>query len=248
MSRSPDLQGKVVIVTGSSSGIGASIARRLSGLGARIVANSSRSAEAGEQLAADLGDCQYVQGDVGDPDTAARLVETAVDRWGQLDGLVNNAAKTIAVPLHEIENVTPEQFGDVLRVNLLGSFLMIQQALPHLRAATDGWIVNISSVAGIRQVGSSLPYAVSKAALNHMTTIVAKHAGGGVRVNAIAPGLVDTPWTESWQVQRDFVAATTPMRRIATPEDIADACVSLISNRYITGQVITVDGGLTLTT
>lgn len=248
MSSSPDLHGNVVIVTGSSSGIGASIARRLSGLGARIVANSSTSAEAGEHLAAELGDCQYVQGDVGDPDTAARLVDAAVGRWGRLDGLVNNAAKTITVPLHELEDVTPEQFSDVLRVNLIGSFLMIRQALPHLRAATDGWIVNISSVAGLRQIGSSLPYAVSKAALNHLTTIVAKHAGGGVRVNAIAPGLVDTPWTESWQVQRELVAATAPMRRIATSDDIADACVSLISNRYVTGQVITVDGGLTLTT
>lgn len=177
-----------------------------------------------------------------------RLVAAAVGRWGRIDGLVNNAARTIAVPLHEIENVTPEQLGDVLRVNLIGSFLMIQQALPHLRAAEDGWIVNISSVAGIRQVGSSLPYAVSKAALNHLTTIVAKHAGGGVRVNAIAPGLVDTPWTEGWQIQRDFVVAAAPMHRIAIPDDIADACVSLISNRYITGQVITVDGGLTLTT
>src|SRR5262245_49849951 len=105
----PDLHDKVVIVTGSSSGIGASIARRLAGLGARIIVNSSSSADAGEELAAELGDGQYVQGDVGSPDTAARLVAAAMDRWGQVDGLVNNAAKTIAVPLHEIGSVTPEQ-------------------------------------------------------------------------------------------------------------------------------------------
>jgi len=241
-----DLRGKVVIVTGSSSGIGAATARRLAGLGASIVVNSARSAEAGQRLAAELGDSSYVQGDIGSPDTAVRLVQAAVERWGRLDGLVNNAGKTIAVPLHDLENVTADQFADVLRVNVIGSFLVTQQALPHLREV-GGWVINITSIAGLRQLGSSLPYAVSKAALNHLTTILAKFAGGGVRVNAVAPGLVDTPWTQTWDLQRQAVAAAAPLRRIATPEDVAEACVGLIANPYITGQVITVDGGLTLT-
>lgn len=190
-----DLAGKAVIVTGSSSGIGAAIARRLSDLGAGIVVNSSSSAEAGRRVAADLTDALYVQGDIGDPATAAALVSAAQQRWGRLDGLVNNAGVTVDVPLPDIDAVTVEHWDKVLRTNVVGTFLVSQAALPLLRQASDGWIVNISSLAGIRQTGSSLPYAVSKAALNHLTTIMAKHAGAGVRVNAIAPGLVATPWT-----------------------------------------------------
>ena len=192
-----DLTGHAVIVTGSTSGIGAAVARSLSGLGAGIVVNSARSAEAGQRLAADLPDAVYVQGDIGDPATAAALVAAAQQRWGRLDGLVNNAGRTIDVPLHDLDGVTAEHWDKVLRTNVIGTFLVSQAALPLLRAAQDGWIVNITSLAGVRQTGSSLPYAVSKAALNHLTAIMAKFAGNGVRINAIAPGLVATPWSDS---------------------------------------------------
>jgi len=238
-----DLTGTAVIVTGSSSGIGEAIARRLAGMGAGIVVNSATSVEAGQPLAAELPDAVYVQGDVGDPATATALVAAAQARWGRLDGLVNNAGRTVPVPMPNIADVTVEHWETVLRTNVIGTFLVSQAALPLLRESPDGWIVNITSLAGVRQTGSSLPYAVSKAAENHMTTIFAKHAGGAVRVNAIAPGLVDTPWTEDWDDLRAGVAALAPLRRIATPDDIADAAVGLIGSRYTTGQVIVVDGG-----
>jgi len=241
-----DLSGKAVIVTGSSSGIGAALARRLSGLGAGVVVNSAASPEAGERVAAELSDAVYVRGDIGDPATAAALVGAAERRWGRLDGLVNNAGVTIGVPLHDIDSVTPEQWDKVLRVNVIGTFLVSQAALPLLRRAADGWIINITSLAGSRQTGSSLPYAVSKAALNHLTSIMAKHAGGGVRVNAVAPGLVATPWTEDWQDRKAAVEQIAPLHRVATPEDIAEACVALIGSRYATGQTLVVDGGLGL--
>lgn len=241
-----DLNGTVVIVTGSSSGIGEAIARRLAGHGARIVVNSARSADDGERLAAELPDACYVQGDVSDPATAAALVAAASDRWGRLDGLVNNAGVTIDVPMPDIASVTVDHWQRVLGVNVIGTFLVTQAALPMLRQAPDGWIVNISSIAGARQTGSSLPYAVSKAALDHLTAILAKHAGDGVRVNGIGPGLVETPWTAAWDQLKQGVTALAPLHRTATPEDIADACEALISARYVTGQTLLVDGGLTL--
>jgi ketoreductase RED2 len=241
-----DLTGKAVIITGSSSGIGAAVARRLSGLGAGIVVNSASSAEAGQRVAAELADAVYVQGDIGDPATAAVLVAVAEQRWGRLDGLVNNAGVTVDVPLDDIDAVTTDHWDKVLRTNVVGTFLVSQAALPLLRRAGDGWIVNITSLAGTRQTGSSLPYAVSKAALDHLTAIMAKYAGGGVRVNAVAPGLVATPWTEQWHDRKAGVELVAPLHRVATPEDIAEACLALITTRYATGQTLLVDGGLGL--
>jgi ketoreductase RED2 len=241
-----DLAGKAVIITGSSSGIGEAVARRLSGLGAGIVVNSSSSAEAGERVAQELGDAVYVQGDIGDPATAAALTQAAQRRWGRLDGLVNNAGVTVDVPMPDIGAVTVEHWDKVLRTNVIGTFLVSQAALPLLRQAGDGWIINITSLAGVRQTGSSLPYAVSKAALDHLTTILAKHAEGGVRVNAVAPGLVATPWTEQWDERKAGVELIAPLHRVATADDIADACLALITTRYATGQTLVVDGGLGL--
>jgi ketoreductase RED2 len=241
-----DLTSKAIIVTGSSSGIGAAVARRLAGLGAGVVVNSAMSADAGQRLAAELGDAIYVQGDIGDPATATALIAAAQERWGRLDGLVNNAGVTIEVPMPDIAAVTVAHWEKVLRTNVIGSFLVSQAALPLLRESGDGWIINVTSLAGVRQTGSSLPYAVSKAALNHLTTILAKHAGGGVRVNAVAPGLVDTPWTDGWDQQKAGVQLVAPLHRVATPEDIAEACLAIISTPYATGQTLVVDGGLGL--
>lgn len=241
-----DLSGQAVIVTGSSSGIGEAVARRLAGFGAGIVVNSATSVEAGMALAADLPDAVYVQGDIGDPATGPALVEAARHRWGRLDGLVNNAGVTTDVPLPNIDDVTVEHWDTVLRTNVVGTFLVSQAALPLLREAPDGWVTTITSIAGLRQTGSSFPYAVSKAALDHMTTLLAKHCGGEVRVNAVAPGLVATPWTETWDDLKAGVSALAPLHRVATPDDIADAVVGLLGTRYATGQTLLVDGGLGL--
>ncbi len=243
-----DLTGKAAIVTGSASGIGEAIARRLAAAGAGVVVNSVRSNETGERIASELPDAVYVQGDIGDPATAGRLVGAAVDRWGRLDGLVNNAAMTVPTPLADLAGSTVEQWEQVLRVNVIGTFLVSQAALPLLRASGDGWIVNITSLAGVRQGGSSLPYATSKAAVNHLTGLMAKFTGPAVRVNAVAPGLVDTPWTvgERWDAVREQITAANPLQRSGTPDDITDAVVGLITSRYATGQVLVVDGGTSL--
>ncbi len=241
-----DLTGQAVIVTGSSSGIGEAIARRCAAAGAGVLVNSATSVDAGEAVAASLPDALYVQADISDPESGPRLVEAALDRWGRLDGLVNNAGRTCEVPLQDLESLTPDHWHRVFDTNVIGTFFVTQAALEPLRAAEDGWVVSITSIAGIRQTGSSLPYAVSKAALDHLTTHLAKSVGGKVRVNAVAPGLVATPWTETWDSLKSGVSAIAPMGRVATAEDVADACEALIVNRYVTGQTLLVDGGLGL--
>jgi ketoreductase RED2 len=243
---SADLKGRVAIVTGSSSGIGAAIAAALADLGASVVVNSASSVADGRQVAADLPDAIYVQADVADPARAEELVAAAVEHYGRLDIVVNNAGITEVIPHEDLEAATNEIWERILRVNVVGPWNVIRAAAPHLRATGDGIVVNITSVAGVRPVGSSIPYAVSKAALNHLTVLLANALGPEIRVHAVAPGLIDTPWTADWDTVRETVRTTAPLRRSGTPEDVADACVALISAGYATGQVLVVDGGITL--
>jgi ketoreductase RED2 len=240
------LEGHAVVVTGSSSGIGEATARAFAALGASVLVNSSRSVEAGEAVAASLPDALYVQGDIAVPETPARLVSAALDRWGRLDTLVNNAGTTAVIPHHDLEAANVDVWRRIFEVNVFGTWAMSVAAMPALREA-GGSIVNVASVAGVRPTGSSIPYASSKAALNHMTRLVAKVVGPQVRVNAVAPGLVDTPWTADWDVVREVIKQSAPLRRSGRPEDVAEVVVSLARAAYVTGQVVVVDGGMSLT-
>ena len=246
MNEQTDLKGRVALVTGSSSGIGAAVAARFAELGASVVVNSASSVAAGQQVADELPDAIYVQADVSDPAQAERLVDAAVGHYGRLDIVVNNAGTTAVVPHEDLDAATPEIWQDILRVNVIGPWNVVRAAAPHLRASGDGVILNMTSLAGIRPVGSSIPYAVSKAALNHLTVLLANVLGPEVRVHAVAPGLIDTPWTEGWDDVRATVRERAPLQRSGTPGDVADACVGLISARYATGQVLVVDGGVWL--
>jgi ketoreductase RED2 len=237
---------RVVLVTGSSSGIGAATARRFAVGGATVVVNSARSVEAGEALAAELPGASYVQADVADEGACVQLIDTVVDRHGRLDVLVNNAGVTEVIPHHDLDAVTDEVFRRILEVNVLGTWRLIRLAVPHLAATGDGAIVNVTSIAGVRPVGSSIPYSVSKAGLNHMTALVANVVGPSVRVNAVAPGLVRTPWTEDWGPLHGAMATQAPLGRSAEPDDIARVIVDVAGAEYLTGQVVVVDGGLTL--
>jgi ketoreductase RED2 len=244
--RVADLHGRVALVTGSSSGIGAAIATALAELGVSVIVNSTSSVSAGERLAAALPSAAYVQADISDPAAAERLVSAAVERYGRLDILVNNAGTTEVIPHHDLDSCTNEIWERIFRVNVFGTWNVIRAAATHLRAADDGVIVNITSLAGVRPTGSSIPYAASKAALNHLTVLLANALGPQIRVNAVAPGLIDTPWTADWDAIREAVRKMAPLRRSGTPDDVADACVGLIAARYVTGQVLLVDGGMAL--
>jgi ketoreductase RED2 len=239
---------RVALVTGSTSGIGEATARRLVADGWRVVLNSVSSVDAGHALVAELADTttHYVQADVAVLEDAQRLVHETVDRFGRLDALVNNAGTTEVIPHADLAAATPDVFRRLYDVNVVGTWQTTVAAMPHLRETGAGCVVNVSSLAGVRPTGSSIPYAVSKAALNHLTRLLANTVAPEVRVNAVAPGLVDTPWTADWDDIRAFVHAAAPMKRSAQPDDVAEVVLSLIRSAYVTGEIWVVDGGLAL--
>jgi ketoreductase RED2 len=240
------LDDRVAIVTGSSSGIGEATVRRLADLGAKVVVNSSSSIEAGTAVAESLPtESLYVQADISDQAQCEELIARTIERFGRLDILVNNAGWTTRVPHDDLEALTDDIFRKTFEVNVFGTWWLTKAAMPHLRQSPDANVVTITSIAGLRPIGSSIAYAMSKAALNHLTALLAKSCGP-VRVNAVAPGLVATPWTSQWQDQHDSIAAMAPLHRAATPEDCAEAVIGLIRSAYVTGHVVVVDGGTTL--
>jgi ketoreductase RED2 len=241
-----ELDGRVAIVTGSSSGIGETIARKLSELGCRVVVNSSSSVEAGTAVAGSLpSEALYVRADIGDRAQGQALVARTIEHFGRLDVLVNNAGWTRLVQHADLDALTDEILLRTFQVNVFGTWWLTRAAMPYLRRSPDPNVVMITSVAGLRPVGSSIAYAMSKAALNHLTALLAKSCGP-VRVNAVAPGLVDTPLSANLKEQHAAVAATVPLHRSARPDDCAEAVIALLRNAYVTGHVLVVDGGSSL--
>jgi ketoreductase RED2 len=209
----------------------------------RVVLNSARSADAGQALADSLPDADYVRADISDPEQAGSLVSTVLERHGRLDVLVNNAGVTRRIAHGDLESVTPDVWRSILDVNLLGTWYTTVAAVPALRASGAGSVVNLSSVAGHRPAGSSIPYAVSKAAIEHLTRLLANVLGPEIRVNAVAPGLVQTPWTAGFTDIAEQVRQLTPLKRVGLPEDVAEVVAALVEFRYTTGEVIGLDGG-----
>ncbi len=241
----------VALVTGSTSGIGAAIARRLSNEGYAVVLHSRSSTEAGHALAAELGNATYIQADLADDADRIRLVREAVSRWGRLDVLVNNAGISRVIPHTDLLAASPAAWHELHEVNVVAPFRLVAEAETALRAAASrgrsGCVVNVSSHAGVRPKGASIPYAASKAALNHVTRLLALSLAPDIRVNAVAPGLVNTPLTADWTAAQQLWRDRSPMRRPASPEDIAQIVMMLIASDYLTGEIVVSDGGLSLT-
>ena len=240
-----EIEGKVAIVTGSSSGIGEATARMLAAAGVRVVVNSSSSVDAGRAVSESLPtESMYVQADISDEDQCRALVRATIDRFGGVDILVNNAGWTTRVDHRDLDALTNDILTKTIETNVYGTWWMSRAAMPAL-TDSQGCIVNIASIAGIRPVGSSTAYGMAKAALIMLTVDLAKHFGP-VRVNAVAPGLVATPWTADWDDSHAAVAAMVPAKRSATPEDCAQAVMACVTNTYMTGAIVKVDGGTTL--
>lgn len=235
---------KVALVTGSASGIGEATARRFAAEGMTVAVHSRSSREAGLALAAELGG-SYHQADLADDTAAAGLVPSVLAEHGRLDVLVNNAGISWPVPHASLEALSADDWRRLLDVNLIAPWLLCTAALPALRES-GGCIVNVTSHAGVRPKGSSIGYAASKAALNHVTKLLAAALGPDVRVNAVAPGLVDTPMTADWTAAQELWKTSSPMRRAAQPADVADLISAVVHNSYLTGEVILLDGGLNL--
>jgi NAD(P)-dependent dehydrogenase (short-subunit alcohol dehydrogenase family) len=241
----------VALVTGSTAGIGAAIARRLSSDGYALVLNSRNSADTGHALAAELANATYIQADLGDDADRVRLVREAVSWRDRLDVLVNNAGISRVIPHADLMAASPDIWHELYEVNVVAPFRLIAEAESALRAAANGGraacVVNVSSHAGVRPKGASIPYAASKAALNHVTRLLAASLAPDIRVNAVAPGLVDTPLTADWTAAQELWRERSPMRRAARPEDIAQIVSTLVASDYVTGEVLLADGGLNLT-
>lgn len=242
---------RVALITGSTSGIGAAIARRLSHEGYAVVLHSRISAKTGYAMADELKQAIYVQADLALEADRVRLVREAIAAWGQLDVLVNNAGISRIIPHGNLAAATSAVWHELHEVNVVAPFHLVALAESALRDAARcrraGTVVNISSHAGVRPKGASIPYAVSKAALNHMTRLLALSLGPEIRVNAVAPGLVDTPLTSEWTGAQELWREHAPMRRAASPDDIAHAVAMLVASDYLTGEVLLSDGGLNLT-
>ena len=248
---SMNFSSRVALVTGSTSGIGAAIARRLSSEGFAVVLHSRNSVEEGHALARELGMAAYVQADLAKEADRERLIREAVAIWGQLDVLVNNAGISRVIPHADLLAATPDVWQELHEVNVVAPFRLVAHAESALRAAAargkPGCIINVSSHAGVRPKGASIPYAATKAALNHVTRLLALSLAPHIRVNAVAPGLVDTPMTAAWTQAQQLWKERAPMRRAASPEDIAQAVAMLVASDYLTGEILLSDGGLNLT-
>jgi len=250
------LKDAVCIVTGSAAGIGAACAERLASKGARIAINYTRSEKEAHQVAAVCeamgGQTVIVKADVSSDQDCRKLAEAVLNKWGRIDGLVNNAGTTKFAPHQDMDALDATDFQRIYAVNVIGPFQMIRAVAPAMQRQGHGAIVNVSSIAGLMGMGSSVAYAASKGALNTMTLSLARALGPAIRVNAVCPGFVETRWltgglgTEYEAKKRNY-EAITPLKAVVMPEDVADGVVWLLeAAAKVTGELITIDSGVHL--
>lgn len=242
-----ELKGKNVFITGSTRGIGLAMAHKFASLGSNIVLNGRR--EIDEVLVSEFSDygvqVASISGDVSDSTDAKRMVEEAIEKLGSVDILVNNAGITKDKLMLKL---TEEDFEQVLKVNLVGAFNMTQAVLKPMSKARQGAVINVSSVVGLIGNVGQANYAASKAGLIGFTKSVAREvAARNVRVNAIAPGMIESDMTDILSDKvKEATLAQIPMKRFGNTSEVAEVAVFLARQEYLTGQVIAIDGGLTM--
>jgi 3-oxoacyl-[acyl-carrier protein] reductase len=249
------MQDRVAIVTGGATGIGAAVVRELAGQGARCVINYAHSRDEAQALVELIrdegGEAIAVKADVVEDSACRGLAAKAVEAFGRIDFLVNNAGRTKFADHEDLEALSAEDFVDIYRLNTVAAFQMVRACAPAMREQDASAVVNIASVAGVFGNGSSVAYAASKGALITMTKSLARVLAPAIRVNAVAPGYVGTGWfekrlgTEGFAKLNERVAAATPMGIAADAEDIAGPVVMLLdpAARAITGEVMLIDAG-----
>lgn len=242
-----ELKGKNIFITGSTRGIGLAMAHKFASLGANIVLNGRR--EIDEVLVSEFSDYGAqvipISGDVSDSTDAKRMVEEAIEKLGSVDILVNNAGITKDKLMLKL---TEEDFEQVLKVNLVGAFNMTQAVLKPMSKARQGAVINVSSVVGLIGNVGQANYAASKAGLIGFTKSVAREvAARNVRVNAIAPGMIESDMTDVLSDKvKEATLAQIPMKRFGNTSEVAEVAAFLARQEYLTGQVIAIDGGLTM--
>jgi 3-oxoacyl-[acyl-carrier protein] reductase len=249
-----DLAGRTALVTGAASGIGLALVTQLARNGARVALNhlaeDPRGPDQVARLRAEGLDVIAAPGDVGDAAGGPRMVEQAIADLGRLDFLANNAGtpgSRTSIASHELHRITEELWGVLLQVNLLGVFRCTKAAAPALRAS-GGAVVNTASIAGMSSPGSSMAYGATKAGVISLTKNLARALSPEVRVNAVAPGAVDSAWMIEWtNEQRSSSIDKALLKRRCTPDDLAEVMLFLLAGAaMVTGQTVVVDGGLTL--
>jgi 3-oxoacyl-[acyl-carrier protein] reductase len=247
----------VALITGAATGIGRAAAVALAAAGFDVAINYSRSEQAASETAAQSqakgAKTLLFKCDVSDDPCVRKMLSAVEQEFGRLDALVNNAGITSNVKPGDFEGMTAEEWDRVFAVNVRGMFQVTRAAAPFLRAA-HGSIVNTASIVGLRPGPQPLPYAASKAAVVSLTKLLALNLAPDVRVNAVAPGWMEGDWMQRMLGDRytDLMARrakSTPLRRCATAEDVAEVIVNLItSNRFVNGEIIVIDGGFSATT
>ncbi len=250
-----ELKNAVCIVTGSASGIGAASAIALAGKGARVVVNYSKSEDAARVTlkaceAAGADEVLLVQADVAQDADCRRMAQAALDKWGRIDALVNNAGATKFADHAKLDALSAEDFQRIYSVNVVGTYQMVRACAPAMKKGGRGAVVNVSSIAGKNGMGSSIAYAASKGALNTLTLSLARSLGPEIRVNAVCPGLIDTSWVREGYGER-FAAIEqrykqgTALGKVGTAEEVAAVIVWLIEGAdLVTGDTIMVDSGM----
>lgn len=242
-----DMQGQVALVTGGSRGIGRAICERFTGRGMKVAAGYSRNSDAAEELQRKFPDAEITihQGNIGDPDDCARVVDEVMEQHGQLDILVNNAGITVD---KTVRKMSPDDWNRVIQVNLNGAFYLSSAALPHMLDQTGGRIINISSVIGLKGNVGQANYASAKAGLLGLTmTMALETAKKGITVNAVAPGFIETDmFGDVPEDVQERIVQQIPTGRLGKPDEVARVVEFLADpeSAYITGAVFDVNGGL----
>ncbi|MQG32770.1 MAG: SDR family oxidoreductase [SAR202 cluster bacterium] len=252
-----NLRDSVIIVTGSATGLGSEVVKQVAAKGARVVINYTKSEKEARETEAV---CDYLgvesilcKADVSVDEDCRRMAQEAVDKWGRIDGLVNNAAMSVFANSRDLEALTGQQFLDVMSVNLVGPYQMTRAVAPHMKAQGAGSIVNVSSISALTGAGSSIAYAASKGALNTMTLSLARSLAPEIKVNAVLPSAFPSRWwpnglgEEAAEALFEKFNAQVPLGEVATPDSVARTVVWLLEDAaYTTGEMLKIDSGMHL--
>jgi len=248
---------KTAIVTGSGTGVGAAAAIMLAERGCNVVINYSRSKKEAEETAETCRsrgvEAIVFKADVSDDDACRAMVQAAVDAWGRIDYLINNAARTKFNSYENLDGLQKQDFLDIYAVNVVGAYQMIRAVEPHMRRRGAGAIVNNSSIGGVTGIASSMAYAASKAALNLLGKSLAHVLAPEIRINTVVPGMIQTRWLKggmdekAYEAMLENVTEMVPLKKVATAEDVAETLVWFLEGaKLVTGETLIVDSGVHL--
>ncbi len=255
-----DLKGRVAIVTGSSSGVGAATAKLLASQGCNVVINFNSNRAGADAVATECQDAGaetlVVQANVAEDADCQALVAAALEKWGRVDILVNNAGTTKFVDHHDLHGLDKDDFQRIYAVNVIGAYQMIRAVAEPMQKQEDGGVVvNVASTAGVTGIGSCVAYAASKGAMVTLTLSMARALGPELRINAVCPGFIEGDWLkegygeERYEKLMAFNRDNAPLKKTATAETVADAILHFISGpQVVTGETLIVDGGRHLST